>query len=103
MRAGRECYRSPSGRYSLQINPSVPHGAGPATYTFADDGRNIWSGERDFTLWDARVSDDGIVAGYAYLNGLGGWRGEGDLRVPHIERDGKVRLGEVFELTQRFP
>jgi hypothetical protein len=29
-----------------------------------------WSGERSFTLFDARVSEDGLVAGYSYPKGL---------------------------------
>lgn len=64
-------HTSPSGRYSLHVDPTAMNGAGPAQYRMTRDGQEVWAGERPFSLWDAGVTDDGIVAGYAYEGGVG--------------------------------
>jgi hypothetical protein len=58
-------YASPSGTYSIFVNPSRPEGVGPATYRLTHAGKVVWSGEKPFTLKAACVTDDGIAAGYA--------------------------------------
>ena len=65
-------YVSPSGKYVLFVNPSDLYGRGKATYGLTLGGREVWSAEHPYTLWDARVADDGVVAGYGYSHG---WRG----------------------------
>jgi hypothetical protein len=62
-------YDSPSGTYRLRVDPGNRYGAGKATYRLTKGGKEIWSGERPFTLWEAGVTDDGTVAGYAYTRG----------------------------------
>lgn len=65
-------YRSPSGEYELIVDPSRLHGHGPGSYRVSRAGRELWSKTIDFTLWDAAITDTGVVAGYAYTHG---WRG----------------------------
>ena len=65
-------YLSPSGEYRLHVDPSTMYGQGKATYRLDRGGQVAWEGARPFTLWDAGVTDDGVVAGYAYSHG---WRG----------------------------
>ena len=88
-------YKSPSGRYTLLVDPSNSYGAGSANYSFYNGDDEIWSGDRSFTLWDARVSDSGMVGGYAYSHGLGAWKENGEFRVIIIEQGGSVRLDQA--------
>src|SRR4051812_12504003 len=80
-------YASPSGKYSLFVNPSDMYGRGKADYKLSLGGREVWSGEKPYTLWDAKVTDDGCVLGYSYSFGRAGlseagWKaGPGDFRV----------------------
>jgi hypothetical protein len=94
-------YASPSGRYSMFVNPSDLYGRGKATYRLTLEGRQVWSGEKPYTLWDACVGDDGVVAGYAYSHGWRGFSeagheaGMGEFRVVIIDAQGKERLEHV--------
>jgi hypothetical protein len=94
-------YLSPSSKYSLLVNPSDLYGRGSATYKLTREGREIWSGEKPYTLWDACVGDDGLAAGYAYSQGWRGFSeaghkaGMGDFRVVIIDARGKERLNQV--------
>jgi sugar lactone lactonase YvrE len=63
-------HTSASGRFVLSVEPHEPDGSGPADYRLTRDGAEVWAGERAFSLWDARVTDDGVVAGYAYEGGV---------------------------------
>ncbi len=94
-------YASPSGKYSLFVNPSDPHGRGNAAYRLTLDGKEVWAAEKPSTLWDARVTDDGLAVGYAYSHGWrgfsaagykGGW---GDFRVVIIDPRGKERFDQA--------
>ena len=94
-------YVSPSGKYVLFVNPSDLYGRGKATYGLTLEGREAWSAEHPYTLWDARVADDGVVAGYGYSHGWRGFSeggikdGWGDFRVVIIDSTGKDRLNEA--------
>jgi hypothetical protein len=94
-------YASPSGRFTLFVDPSNRDGAGEATYVLRKDGAAVWSGERPFTLWEAAVGDDGTVGGYAYTLGFNrpGDR-SGDFLVVIIDAKGDDR---VVERTEREP
>lgn len=97
-------YTSPNGQYSLYVNPGERHGGGPGKYVMKRrDGSVIWSGEREFTLTNALVTDGGCTAGYGYNKGPQGFgkaQGEdkaytiymnemGDVKISHtIPRDG---------------
>ena len=63
-------YSSPSGLYKLVVVPSEANGRGPADYHLSFRGEEVWSDDRPFSLWDAVVTDDGVVAGYAYEGGV---------------------------------
>ena len=71
------------------------------TYGLTLEGREVWSAEHPYTLWDARVADDGVVAGYGYSHGWRGFSeaglkdGWGDFRVVVIDPKGKDRLNEA--------
>jgi hypothetical protein len=66
-------YESPSRAYALEMDPSQLYGEGAARYRLTHQGQEVWSGERPFTLLDAGVGDDGVVAGYSYGGGRGDW------------------------------
>ena len=94
-------YASASEKYSLFVDPSDLYGRGKAFYKLTRDGREVWSAEKPYTLWDARVGDDGLVIGYAYSHGWRGFSnaghsaGMGDFRVVIIDPRGKERLDQV--------
>lgn len=99
-------YASPSGEWALRVEPGEMHGVGEGSYRMTRAGAEAWAGKREYTLWDARVADDGVVAGYAYSRG---WRGRprepggewnGDLRVVLITPDNGMRLELVEKRTE---
>lgn len=103
-------YTSPSGKYAIFVDPSDLYGRGRASYKLTREGREVWSGERPYTLWQARVADDGTVAGYAYSHGPRGFaadghqEGAGDFRVVILDPRGKERLDQITMREQsRFP
>ena len=95
-------YRSPSGEFVLTVDPTDMYGRGSATYRLARKGNLIWSGEKPFTLYEAGITDKGVVAGYAYTHGIEGHartRGEaglGDFHVVVMGSTGELILDEVI-------
>ena len=97
-------YRSPSGTCELHVNPSTIYGQGKGAYRMTRNGTEVWARELAFTLWDAALTDDGTVAGYAYsgglenyaLDGTDGSREEGKLFVVILDPQGGFRLNAVF-------
>jgi len=91
-------YTSESGGYALHVNPSDLHGRGPGEYRFEKDGRIVWTNKFDFTLWDARVAEHGLIAGYAYSHGWRGFStnghkaGMGDFSVVLLSDSGEILL-----------
>ncbi|HEY8747496.1 MAG TPA: hypothetical protein VIM11_05965, partial [Tepidisphaeraceae bacterium] len=93
-------YLSPSGEFALTVDPSTMHGQGEASYRRRQKGREIWSGKRPFTLWEAAVTDQGVVAGYGYEYGpegfppreLEGGMAPGNFHVVILGPDGSPRL-----------
>jgi hypothetical protein len=61
---------SPSGRFVLSVEPGAKDGSGPADYRLARDGETVWKRRLPVSLWDAAVTDNGRVAGYAYEGGV---------------------------------
>jgi hypothetical protein len=94
-------YCSPSGQYEVLVDPSDMYGRFGASYRLTREGREVWSGRYPFTLWEAAVSDDGVVAGYAYTRGWSGYSGgrddagHGDFHVVVINREGSLCLDDV--------
>src|SRR4051794_22197077 len=84
-------YRSPAGAYALTVDPSDMSGKGPASYRLTRGDRVVWDRSLPFTLWDAAVTDDGVVGGYAYTDGYDSIAG-GDFRIALLDTKGNVRL-----------
>jgi len=74
-------YESRSGEYVLEVDPSDMYGRGGASYRLTRQGQDVWSGGRPFTLLDAGVSDEGVVAGFAYSGGLQGFAKDDKLHL----------------------
>lgn len=87
-------YKSPSGAYALTVTPDNPNGSGGASYILTVNGTIAWKGTRDFTLWNAGVTDTGIVGGVAYSEGEGAtmtFDGPGTISAVILAPDGTVR------------
>ncbi len=82
-------HASPSGRWVLHVAPSRPDGGGPAGYRMSRDGETVWEAERECTLWEAGVTDDGRVAGYGYTRGIRAGRDKGRFRVVVLDAAGR--------------
>jgi hypothetical protein len=90
-------YRSPSGRFVLQVVPSHRKGKGPADYRLIEDGAVRWEAEQPFTLIDAAVGDAGVVAGIAYDDGRDNFvKPFGNLIVAAIDSSGRIRFEHRF-------
>ena len=59
-------YVSPSGTYSLFVNPGDRYGYGGALYHLMKNGQEVWAGEKPYTLRDVVVTNKGQIAGFAY-------------------------------------
>lgn len=59
-------YTSPSGVYSLFVDPSERMGGSSAMYRFSKDGEEAWSDQREYTLRAVSVTDRGFIVGIAY-------------------------------------
>lgn len=92
-------YSSPSGRFVLCVDPSHKHGIGKASYRLVDKDRELWTGDKPFTLRDARVTDEGFVGGYAYSHGPSGGGDLGDVRVVILNTQGTAQLEEIIPRT----
>ena len=64
---------SASGEYALFVDPSDIMGSGPADYRLTCHGETVWTNRFPFSLWNAAVSDAGLVAGCAYSHGWEGY------------------------------
>ena len=82
-------YTSPSGKYSLAVDPSSREGAGKAHYVLKHGREIAWSGDEPFTFWDAFVANDGTFGGYAYSEGYS--RDNGEFVVALIDAKGATR------------
>jgi hypothetical protein len=82
-------YTSPSGAFTLGIDPQDRSGDGSAIYTLRQSGTVVWSGNKAFALREAIVADDGSVGGYAYADAASGR--EHNFIVAVIDPTGVVR------------
>ena len=91
-------YKSPSGEYRLHVDPSSLFGDGPGSYRLLQGEKELWSRTYSFTLWEAALTDDGVIAGYAYSNGEFHHMRDrpdpphGNIRLVILDRNGKIRL-----------
>ncbi|MCW3052058.1 MAG: hypothetical protein JWN14_1228, partial [Chthonomonadales bacterium] len=92
---------SASGEFTLHIDPSDPYGIGSASYRLKRKDRVVWEGMRPFTLWEAAVTNEGTVGGYAYSYGPTGskrdrknYRDFGDLETVILDPTGRIRMDQ---------
>ena len=90
---GRTC--SPSGGWSLRVEPLTRAGTGEADFTLTGAGREAWKKRHPFALWDAAVTDDGRVAGYAYVGRTIESGNGGSLHVVVLSPKGEALLDEA--------
>lgn len=88
-------YESRSSEYVLDVDPSEMYGQGSASYRLTRQGQDVWSGDRPFTLLGVGVSDDGVVAGFAYSGGLEGFAKDDRLHLVILDPSGAVRLDDT--------
>ena len=103
-------YRSPSGQFVWEVDPGDVYGRGEAHYRLLNGGKVIWEGKQPFTLYEAAVTDSGLLAGYAYTHGEEGFTengikdGMGEFLVAILDASGAIRLKDaVPRETSRFP
>ena len=58
-------YVSPSGTWSVNVDPTKRYGEGPGNYRAQRAGEDAWSARLPFTLHEAVLDDAGYLAGYA--------------------------------------
>jgi sugar lactone lactonase YvrE len=96
-------YQSPSGEFVLNVDPTDMYGRDAGSYRMTRKGAFVWAGTKPFTLYDARITDEGIVAGYAYTHGVegffkqGGKVGAGEFHVVIMRPNGELVLNERVE------
>lgn len=104
-------YTSRSKTFQLLVDPTDIYGRGPGDHRLTKDGRIVWTNRFDFTLWDAVVTDAGLVGGFAYTEGDRGFRNfpprrfaddaggkdEGDLVVAVFAPDGTTLIRDVHK------
>jgi hypothetical protein len=99
-------YASPSGKFVCEVDPSDLFGRGEGTYRITWNDKLVWQGAKPFTLYEAGITDDGTVAGYAYSHGLDGFStngpngGMGEFHVVIMRFDGGLILDEVIKREQ---
>ncbi len=103
-------YSSPSGEYTIHVNPSDIYGRNGATYRLSKMGEELWTRKMPFTLRQVGVTDDGVIAGYSYSNGPEGFatdrtaRSAGTFNAIIIDAAGDVRCNDSKKRTaSRFP
>lgn len=94
-------YVSASGRFEFTVDPTEFSGIGPGDSQLKQNGRVIWKTRLPFTFHEARVADDGTVAGYGYALGKksgfpSGIMDEKELRFVIFGPDGRQRLEKKF-------
>jgi hypothetical protein len=83
-------YRSPSGNWSLEVDPTSRLGSGPADYRAARGGDPVWSKHLPFTLREACIDDSGHVAGYGYDKGWNGTTPDGNFLIAVLTSSGEI-------------
>lgn len=83
-------YTSPSGAWSIEIDPSERYGAGPGDYTLNHAGQAVWTRTLPFTMRQALVDDEGFIAGYGYSTGWRSTGARGEFFVALVSPAGEV-------------
>ncbi len=88
-------YSSPDATWTLHVDPSRRDGGGRGAYRMTRAGEVVWEKELAVTLWEAQVTDDGRVAGYAYSEGWRDYGSDGALHLVILNAEGELLLDEV--------
>jgi hypothetical protein len=87
-----ETYRSASGEWSLEVDPTSRFGAGPGNYRMLRAGKPAWIKHIPFTLRGVSIDERGYAAGHAYDQGWTG-RPDGNFVLAVLSPTGEV-LGQ---------
>ena len=90
-----ETYRSQSGAWELRVDPTSRYGEGAGDHELWHGDRLVWKERHPFTFFEAAVTEDGLVAGYAYTHGWRDMPNLGSFVVASVGRDGKVAGQEI--------
>jgi sugar lactone lactonase YvrE len=99
-------YHSPSGEFVLNVDPTDLYARGEGNYRVTRKGTVVWSGAKPFTLYEAGITDVGIIAGYAYSQGVEGFPRErgrdrpGMFHVVIMRPNGELLLNEITVRTE---
>lgn len=88
-------YASPSGLWTLRVEPATREGTGAADYVMTGGSKEAWRARHPFALWDVVVTDDGRVGGYAYCGEELQASDGGSFRVVIFAPKGEVLLDEA--------
>lgn len=91
---------STDGILRLVVTPTSEEGRGPAHYRLERAGRLVWESDLPWTLRAAVVTRDGAVAGYAYTEGLYGYRS--DLVLVVLAPDGAILRSEAHSRDEAY-
>ncbi len=92
-------YDSPSGEWSLEVDPTQRYGAGAGDYRATRAGEPVWAKRLPFTLYDARIDDSGRVAGYGFDQGGDGSDSECDFRIAVLSASGEPLSDRAWPMT----
>jgi sugar lactone lactonase YvrE len=98
-------YESPSHAFVLTVDPTDMYGRGEGNYLVRSNGTVVWSGKKPWTLYEAGITDKGLIAGYAYTHGIEGFSkegrraGEGEFHVVIMDPNGELVLDETTKRT----
>jgi hypothetical protein len=85
---------SASGEYELSIDPSNQSGEGESELKLTKSGELLWAKKFPATFYEAFISNDGGIVGYAYTNGIQGGVDPGDIAIFILAVDGEILLDE---------
>lgn len=83
-------WRSPSGTWTLDVDPTSRLGAGESECRASRSGVEVWRRRLPFTLRGGSIDDLGRVAGYAYDKGWNGVGPDGNFVIAVLSPAGEV-------------
>ncbi len=75
---GAQAFYSPSKHWVLRVQASESSGSAAAQYTMEHMGKQAWQTTFPYCLDTAQVTNDGVIAGWAYSAGRSGLQGGAD-------------------------
>jgi hypothetical protein len=90
---------SASGEWTARTDPSSKRGDGPSHISVWHGAERAWEAEVPFSFWDAQLSDEGQLAGYAFTEGRMSVGAKGEFVVALFGPDGRALREERQALT----